>query len=117
VEIVEAVITKEQRRVLQMNKKKKEKIVDFDDILKITVSNIDKAAFKRMKDVDEKTASMARPTITGLDNRYTKYCDANGIEPIKLSHMIPSAPAKQGTIKNWFGTVMNALSPGHEKRR
>jgi hypothetical protein len=34
--------------------------------------NIEKAAFKRMKDLNEKTASMAWPTITGLGNRYTK---------------------------------------------
>jgi hypothetical protein len=70
-----------------------------------------------MKDLDEKTASTARPTITGLGNWYTKYCDPNGIERIKSSHKIPSATAKQGIIKNWFGTVMNALSPGREKRR
>jgi hypothetical protein len=65
-EIVEAVTTKEQRCVLQMNKKEQEKIDDFDDILKITAYNIEKAAFKRIKDLDEKTASTARPTITGL---------------------------------------------------
>jgi hypothetical protein len=79
--------------------------------------NIEKAAFERMKDLDEKSASTARPTITGLGNQYTKYCDANGIERIKSSHKIPSAPAKQGTIKNWFCTVMNAISPGREKHR
>jgi hypothetical protein len=62
------VTTKEQHCVLQMNKKEQEKIDDFDDILKITAYNIEKAAFERMKDLDEKTASTARPTITGLGN-------------------------------------------------
>jgi hypothetical protein len=58
-EIVEAVTTIEQHRVLQMNKKEQEKIDGFDDILKIMAYNIEKAAFKRMKDLNEKTASMA----------------------------------------------------------
>jgi predicted site-specific integrase-resolvase len=58
-EIVEAVTTIEQCRVLQMNKKEQEKIDDFDDILKIMAYNIEKAAFERMKDLNEKTASTA----------------------------------------------------------
>jgi hypothetical protein len=39
-EVVEAVATKEQHRVLQMNKKEQEKIDNFDDILKIKAYNI-----------------------------------------------------------------------------
>jgi hypothetical protein len=53
-EIVEAVTTKEQHCMLQMNKKEQEMIDDFNDILKLMAHNIEKAAFERKKDLDEK---------------------------------------------------------------
>jgi hypothetical protein len=120
-ELVDSVITNEQNRVLQMNKKEQEKIDDYDDILKITAYNIEKAAFDRMKDLDSKKTSSTRPTITGLGNRYTQYCDTNGIERIMSSHKNTAAAPTAGSrsIKDWFGQakakVVNALSPGREK--
>ena len=65
-ELVKQVITEEQRLLLQLDTKEQEKIDDFEDILKITAYTVEHAAFERMKDLDEKTASTARPTITGL---------------------------------------------------
>lgn len=75
-----------------------------------------------MKDLDSKKTSSTRPTITGLGNRYTQYCDTNGIECITSSHKNTAAAAPTAgsrSIKNWFGQakakVVNALSPGREK--
>lgn len=119
-ELVESVIADEQQLVLQMNQKDKDKIDDFDDILKITAYSIEKAAFDKMKDLDGKNASTARPTISGLGNRYTEYCKRNGIDRIKTSNKHPSAaPAGTKSITDWFSRaaekVVTALSPGRPK--
>jgi hypothetical protein len=74
-----------------------------------------------MKDLDSKKTSSTRPTITGLGNWYTQYCDTNGIERIMSSHKSTAAAPTAGSqsIKDWFGQakakVVNALSPGREK--
>jgi hypothetical protein len=65
-ELVEQVITEEQRLLLQLNTKEQEKINDFEDILKITAYTVEHAAFERMKELDGKTTSSMRPTISGL---------------------------------------------------
>jgi hypothetical protein len=67
-ELVEQVITEEQRLLLQLDTKEQEKIDDFEDILKITAYTVEHAAFERMKELDGKTTSSMRPTISGLGN-------------------------------------------------
>lgn len=116
-ELVEQVITDEQRFLLQLNQKEQEKIENFDDVLKITAYTIEDEAFQKMKELDQKTTSLACPTISGLGNRYKQCCETHGIERIKTSHKTHSAVAPAaGSIRSFFSTVKNALSPGRSNR-
>ena len=78
-ELVEEVLTSEQRQLLQLKPHEQENISDFDDVIKITAYTIEEAAFVKMKDLDGVKASTSRPTISGLGNRYSKYCKDNNI--------------------------------------
>jgi hypothetical protein len=121
--LVEQVITEEQRLLLQLDTKEQEKIDDFEDILKITAYTVEHAAFERMKELDGKTTSSMQPTISGLGNRYSKYCEINGVHCIKTSHKNPSAvaPAGNSSITDWFSKaktrVANVLSPGRSQHQ
>jgi hypothetical protein len=71
-----------------------------------------------MKELDGKTTSLMQPTISGLGNWYSKYCEINGVHHIKTSHKNPSAfaPAGNSSITDWFSRAKthfaNVLSPG-----
>jgi hypothetical protein len=121
-ELVEQVVTQEQRLVLQLKPSEQGKIDDFDDVLKITAYTIENAAFKKMEELDGKKTSSMRPTISGLGNRYSKYCDNNKVERIKTSHKnLAAVPLTgSGSITSWFSNVktnvVNVLSPGRKKQ-
>jgi hypothetical protein len=74
-----------------------------------------------MKELDGKTTSSMRPTISGIGNGYTKYCEANNVPRIKTSHKNSSAviPAGNSTIRDWFSkaktSVVKVLSPGRSE--
>jgi hypothetical protein len=91
-------------------------------VLKITAYTIENAAFKKMEELDGKKTSSMRPTISGLGNRYSKYCDNNKVERIKTSHKnLAAVPLTgSGSITSWFSNVktnvVNVLSPGRKKQ-
>ncbi len=78
-ELMDEVLTSEQRQLLQLKPHEQEKISDFDDVIKITAYMIEEAAFVKMKDLDGVKANSSWPTISGLGNRYSKYCKDNNI--------------------------------------
>jgi hypothetical protein len=51
-ELMDEVLTSEQRQLLQLKPHEQEKISDFDDVIKITAYMIEEAAFVKMKDLD-----------------------------------------------------------------
>jgi hypothetical protein len=72
-ELVEEVLTHQQRELLQLRKSEREDINNFDNVLKVAAYNIESQAFERMKALDGKTASQTKPTMTGLGGRYIQY--------------------------------------------
>jgi hypothetical protein len=65
-ELVDQVLTQEQKDLLWLKPSKQEKIENFDDVLKIVAYKIEEAAFERMKEFDGKTSSKLRKTFTGI---------------------------------------------------
>lgn len=122
-ELVEQVITPDQRKLLQLNTKEQEKVDNFDDVLKIAAYTIEHAAFERMKELDKKTASQLRATISGLGNRYSKYCKENNVPRIKLTENTSTVPPPSGTgsITDFFKSaktaVVSVLSPRRRGHR
>ncbi len=114
-ELVESVMTLEQQQLFQLKKKEREQVEYFDDILKMTAYNLEDMAFKRMDELDGKTSSTLRRTISGMGNRYSKYCEQHNIRRMKVgvnSSLPASALAGNSGIRDFFGRVVNALSPG-----
>lgn len=114
-ELVESVLTNEQRQLLQLKQSEQDKVHDYDDLLKITAYTIESAAFVKMKELDGVKASSSRPTIAALGNRYNKYCIANTIPRIKTgagstNHSV--RPAGQGSMWGFVHKVVDVLSPG-----
>jgi hypothetical protein len=112
-ELVDQVLTQEQKDLLRLKPSEQEKIENFDDVLKIVAYEIEEAAFERMKELDGKTSSKLRKTFTGIAGRYAAYCNEKNIARIKTDHSSATGPppANNYTISHFFGAVKNALSP------
>jgi hypothetical protein len=112
-ELVDQMLTQEQKDLLRLKPSEQEKIENFADVLKIVAYKIEEAAFERMKELDGKTSSKLRKTFTGIGGRYAAYCNEKNIARIKTDHSSATGPppASNYTISRFFGAVKNALSP------
>jgi hypothetical protein len=112
-ELVEGVLTYQQRELLQLKKSAREDINNFDNVLKVAAYNIESQAFERMKALDGKTASQTKPTMTGLGCRYIQYCKKNRVAT-KKGKSSKQMPPKDPTQTGLFGFL---LKPSRHPRR
>jgi hypothetical protein len=107
-ELVEEVLTHEQRELLQLKKGAREGIDNFNKVLKVAAYNIEQQTFARMKILDGKTASQTKPTMTGLGGRYIQYCKKNRIS-MKKGKLMTKIPPKDPMQTGLLGFLVNFL--------
>jgi len=104
-ELVDLVLTQEQMQVLQLKVSEQEKIDNFDNVLTITAYTIEHAAFEKMKELDGVTSSASCKTISGLGNRYAKYCKENNIQHKMGGNHPVAPPTGNSSIMNFFSAA------------
>jgi hypothetical protein len=68
-----------------------------------------------MKELDGKTASQTKPTMTGLGGRYIQYCKKNHIA-MKKGKSSTKMPPKDPTQTGLVGFFVKTFSPSKKKK-